>query len=68
MASLIYHWDEIKDGIGPQFNRTKAAEWLAENAAQYGFRLSYPKGKERETGYVHEGWHWRYWGDSPPKE
>ena len=55
---------EIKDGIGPQFNRTRAATWLAENAGQFGFRLSYPKGRERETGYLHEGWHWRYWGDA----
>ena len=59
---------EIKDGIGPHFNKTKAAGWLAENAVQFGFRLSYPKGKEKETGYLHEGWHWRYWGDAKPRK
>ena len=57
---------EIADGIGPHFNRTKAAKWLAANARQFGFRMSYPKGKEAETGYMHEGWHWRYWGDARP--
>ena len=55
---------EIRDGIGPHFNKTKASAWLLEHAPQFGFRLSYPKGKERETGYLHEGWHWRYWGDA----
>jgi D-alanyl-D-alanine carboxypeptidase len=54
---------ELKDGIGSQFNKTKAAKWLEFHANQFGFRLSYPQGRERATGYQHEGWHWRYWGD-----
>lgn len=36
--------------------------WLAANAEQYGFVLSYPKGKEEETGFRHEPWHFRYVG------
>ena len=38
--------------------------WLAANAEQYGFILSYPKGKEEETGFRHEPWHFRYVGIS----
>jgi D-alanyl-D-alanine carboxypeptidase len=31
-----------------------------ENAQEYGFVMSYPKGAEKETGYRYEPWHWRY--------
>jgi D-alanyl-D-alanine carboxypeptidase len=36
--------------------------WLADNAARFGFALSYPAGHEDETGYAHEPWHYRYVG------
>lgn len=55
---------EIEDGIGPAFHRSQAAGWLKTNAPPFGFRLSYPEGREAETGYQHEGWHWRYWGEA----
>ncbi len=44
------------------FGDTEAARWLRENAADYGFVLSYPKGKEEKTGYIWEPWHYRYVG------
>ncbi len=44
------------------FASTKAAKWLLENAADYGFCLRYPKGKEDTTGIVFEPWHYRYVG------
>jgi len=53
---------EIRDGIGPQFNRTMAARWLLGNAGRFGFRQSFPEGQEEKTGFMHEGWHWRYRG------
>ncbi len=36
--------------------------WLAENAHEYGFILSYPEGKEDMTGYRFEPWHYRWIG------
>jgi LAS superfamily LD-carboxypeptidase LdcB len=32
-------------------------EWLEENGYKYGFILSYPKGRQAETGYSYEPWH-----------
>ena len=37
-------------------------DWLQEHAAEYGFILRYPKGKEDITGYAYESWHYRYVG------
>ena len=48
--------------INSGFNDTKPAKWLSANAYKYGFILRYPKGKEDETGYKHESWHFRYVG------
>lgn len=36
--------------------------WLAAHAAEHGFALSYPAGKQRVTGYRPEPWHIRYVG------
>jgi zinc D-Ala-D-Ala carboxypeptidase len=41
---------------------TAAIEWLAENAASFGFALSYPPGKQKLTGYRPEPWHVRFVG------
>lgn len=37
-----------------------ALQWLKKHAGEYGFSLSFPKGKEAETGYPYEAWHYRY--------
>ncbi len=37
-----------------------AGRWLAANAWEYGFSLSYPRGYEDITGYIFEPWHFRY--------
>jgi zinc D-Ala-D-Ala carboxypeptidase len=47
--------------VQPIFGQTGAAWWLQNHAAQYGFVLSYPPGKD-ETGYQFEPWHYRYIG------
>ena len=39
------------------------ANWLTLHAAEYGFILRYPAGKEEETGVANEPWHFRYVGD-----
>lgn len=44
------------------FGETKEAKWLAEHAAEYGFIIRYPEGKQEITGYKYEPWHVRYVG------
>ncbi len=44
------------------FGDTSASAWLVENAPDYGFVLAYPSGKEDQTGYQYEPWHYRYIG------
>ena len=44
------------------FGGTKEATWLDAHAAEYGFIIRYPKGKEAVTGYKYEPWHLRYVG------
>jgi zinc D-Ala-D-Ala carboxypeptidase len=44
------------------FGDTKEADWLAKNAADYGFIIRFLKGKESVTGYQYEPWHIRYVG------
>lgn len=39
-----------------------AYDWLAKNAADYGFIERYPQGKTHITGYNPEAWHYRYVG------
>ena len=53
---------EVDYEITQTFGETDAARWLREHAAEYGFVMSYPNGKEEETGYVWEPWHYRYVG------
>lgn len=50
------------------FENGIAGRWLMENAHKYGFVQSYPAGKDSETGYQHEAWHWRYIGIENAKE
>lgn len=44
------------------FEDSDAFLWLQEHAAEYGFILRFPKGKEHITGYAYEPWHYRYVG------
>lgn len=46
----------------PDFAGTPQARWLAAHAAEYGFVVRYPEGKEEVTGYRYEPWHLRYLG------
>lgn len=48
------------------FGKTDLYKWMEENAADYGFVMSYPAGAD--TGYVFEPWHWRYLGTKEAKE
>ncbi|MCR5627365.1 MAG: D-alanyl-D-alanine carboxypeptidase family protein [Lachnospiraceae bacterium] len=50
------------------FEETDAGKWLKENAADYGFILRYPLGKEDITQIEYEPWHYRYVGKAAATE
>lgn len=50
------------NNIKVDFEKTKAFEWLKENAENYGFILRYAQEKEDITKVSYEPWHWRYVG------
>jgi hypothetical protein len=41
---------------------TPAGKWMAAHAWEYGWVMSYPKGKTKLTCYSYEPWHFRYVG------
>ena len=41
---------------------TPEGAWLEQHAAEFGFVMSYPKGKDALTCYIYEPWHYRYVG------
>ena len=49
------------------FEKTDEFDWMKEHADEYGFILRFPKGKEEETGYTYESWHYRYVGPTVAK-
>ena len=53
---------EGKSYFNDSFGQTAEGLWLFQNAATFGYVLSYPKGKESVTGYSYEPWHYRYIG------
>lgn len=57
-----------KETTYTKFDTTKEFIWMQENAANYGFILRYPKGKESITGYTYESWHYRYVGKEIAQE
>ncbi|MBI3171492.1 MAG: D-alanyl-D-alanine carboxypeptidase family protein [Hydrocarboniphaga effusa] len=40
------------------FEGTAAFRWLQENAARFGFGMSYPR--DNPQGFLYEPWHWCY--------
>lgn len=50
------------NGVSMDFENTEEFRWLQEHAAEYGFVLRYPKGKEGITHIMYEPWHYRYVG------
>jgi len=44
------------------FAQTSAYWWLEHHAWEYGFVLAYPRGKQEQSGYEWEPWHYRYVG------
>ncbi len=52
--------------LNTSFEQTQAFHWLKENAAYYGFEMSFPKDNEQNVAY--EPWHWRYVGNQESLE
>ena len=58
---------DIGDGNVPSatlstsFEKTAAFQWLQNNAAKYGFEMSFPVNNPQ--GVMYEPWHWRFVGD-----
>ena len=50
------------DFIRPEFPYDGVCGAFRQRAADYGFVLRYPAGKEAVTGIAHEPWHFRYVG------
>lgn len=50
------------NGTNRNFINTKEGKWLNDNCYKYGFILRFPEGKSDYTGYMYEGWHFRYVG------
>lgn len=63
MTDLVnygYETDDYPDDVG--FAETPEFLWLKDNAHKFGFILRFPDGKENETGYNYESWHYRFVG------
>lgn len=43
-----------------EFEHSPAFAWLQRRAAEFGFRLSYPR--DNPHGVAYEPWHWAWWG------
>ncbi len=54
---------DLTESSGALLTEETAANWLKENAHEYGFVVRYPEGKESITGYMAESWHIRFIGD-----
>ncbi|UCB45990.1 MAG: M15 family metallopeptidase [Spirochaetota bacterium] len=54
--------DEIGYDLSRGFEETVAFRWIRDHAHRYGISYSFPKYKEKITGYIYEPWHFRYWG------
>ena len=56
--SLYNKYGELNE----HFEETAEYKWLQEHAWEYGFILSYPKDKIKDTGIIYEPWHYRFVG------
>jgi D-alanyl-D-alanine carboxypeptidase len=48
--------------LSQSWGATPAGAWMRRHAWEYGFLMSYPKGKMALTCYSYEPWHFRYVG------
>ena len=48
--------------VTDEYADTLGGKWLSNNAAKYGWSLSFPNGYEDVTGFRYECWHYRFIG------
>jgi len=53
---------ELDGGLEQSFSHTPEGQWLNANAHLFGFIISYPYGRETDTGFIYEPWHIRFVG------
>lgn len=53
---------ELDGELIQEFAETPEGMWVNENAHRFGFIISYPYGREADTGIMYEPWHIRYVG------
>lgn len=61
----IGDFNDLEADDNPLFERTPAYRWLRENAARFGFELSFPPGNWQGVSF--EPWHWRFVGTEAAK-
>lgn len=44
--------------LSEEFEKSSAFEWLSNNAKEFGYKLSFPKGNP--SGILYEPWHWKF--------
>lgn len=59
---------DVGFNLNTDFGKTDEGQWLKKHAAEYGFIIRYPKGKENITKYQYEPWHLRYVGTKAATE
>lgn len=59
---------DINYDLNIDFGDTDEGKWVKEHAAEFGYIIRYPKGKENITKYQFEPWHLRYVGKKAAKE
>ena len=62
LGAAIDFRDADAADVTPSWGNSPAGQWMEENAWQYGFVLSYPRGQQDFTCYDYEPWHFRYVG------
>jgi zinc D-Ala-D-Ala carboxypeptidase len=62
LGTAIDVTDEGLDDVDQQWGSTPAGQWIAANASQFGFVVSYPPSALDRTCFDYEPWHLRYVG------
>lgn len=62
LGTTIDVTDEGATDVDQSWGASPAGQWVASNAHEFGFLISYPAGAESRTCYDFEPWHLRYVG------
>ena len=61
-VDLTTHALEGEGWLSQRFSTTPEGVWVRANAHRFGFIISYPQGREADTGFIYEPWHIRFVG------